>query len=109
MLKKYPDAADLDDWRFKFRAGLTALSAVHTAMTEGASAPESFTDGLYFVYNSLAGLAKELDALLDLRPGPKAAIAHYVEKLDDAQARSVLAFLQSYVQGGDAVCAEKST
>ena len=37
---------DLDDIATKIHWGVNAISAIHEAMTEGASSAESFTDGL---------------------------------------------------------------
>ena len=38
---------DLDDIAAKIHWGVNAISAIHEAMTEGASSAESFTDGLF--------------------------------------------------------------
>lgn len=38
---------DLDDIASKIHWGVNAISAIHEAMTEGASSAESFTDGLF--------------------------------------------------------------
>lgn len=49
----------------EIKYGISALNAVHSAMVDGPSNPESFTDGLYCVWDYLSDKVKALSSLLD--------------------------------------------
>lgn len=49
----------------ELQRGVNALSAVQAAMTDGPNSPESFTDGLYCVWDYLSDKVKALSRLLE--------------------------------------------
>ena len=51
----------IEDISTKIKWGLNALYCVYTAMVEGDCAPESYTDGLFFVYDCLDRTADDLE------------------------------------------------
>ena len=52
---------DIEDISTKIKWGLNALYCVYTAMTEGRCTPESYTDGLFFVYDCLDRITDDLE------------------------------------------------
>lgn len=51
----------IEDISTKIKWGLNALYCVYTAMTEGRCTPESYTDGLFFVYDCLDRITDDLE------------------------------------------------
>ena len=52
---------ELDDISTKIKYGLNALSSVHFAMEDETCTADSYTDGLFFVYDCLAGQVERLE------------------------------------------------
>lgn len=57
----------IEDISSKIKWGLNALYCVYTAMTEGHCTPESYTDGLFFVYDCLDRTADDLEKYIDTK------------------------------------------
>ena len=51
----------IEDISTKIKWGLNALYCVYTAMMEGSCDPESYTGGLFFVYDGLDRKADDLE------------------------------------------------
>lgn len=56
---------DLDDIATKIHRGVNAISAIHEAMTDGASSAESFTDGLFAMILFLDEQDEKLRAVVE--------------------------------------------
>ena len=58
---------DIEDISTKIKWGLNALYCVYTAMTEGPCTPESYTNGLFFVYDCLDRITDDLEKYIDTK------------------------------------------
>lgn len=65
-LKRLVSGFDVDEAAFELKCITNAVNAIHTAMTEGASPAEEWTNALYFAYRSLLNLTEKLDGLCTL-------------------------------------------
>lgn len=78
MERKWP-LGDLDSAQFRLKCAVDALGAIHTAIEEGPSTAESYTDALYGILDYLHGLSDEISdcvqACLDEKKQEKAGAA----------------------------------
>ena len=58
---------DIEDISTKIKYGLNALYCVYTAMVDGSCAMESYTDGLFFVYDCLDRTVDDLEKYIDTK------------------------------------------
>lgn len=58
-------AVDFDQATFQLECITNTINAIHTAMVEGGSSADEWTNALYFAYTSLWSLTKVFHSLSD--------------------------------------------
>ena len=58
-------AVDFEQATFQLECITNTINAIHTAMVEGSSPADEWTNALYFAYTSLGSLTKTVRSLSD--------------------------------------------